>query len=289
MQNTIYKTLVELDVCKESSIIPFYPHVRDRDDVSVLRDTESGVIFLNRTDHIDLSHYEDMSGGTYWGVKNRSEALEKYAKDDVRRAQQFSKLVLRKDYVDVGCGTGGVLNLLKPVAKSVAGVELQKAIRIELQSIGYPIYRTSADLPHLSADVASLFHVFEHVINPITVLKDIHDSLRPGGIIIIEVPHARDVLLQLNSFKEFSLWSEHLILHTHESLKKFLEEAGFSDIKIHGFQRYPLTNHLGWFLNGKPGGHETLSQFVDNRTNEIYVQELEKTNQTDTLIAIAYA
>ncbi len=289
MQNTIRNMLVELGVCKESSIVPFHPHVRDRDDVSVLRDTESGVIFLNRTDHINSSHYENMDGGAYWCAGSRAEALKKYAEDDTRRALQFSELISDKDYVDVGCGTGGVLDRLKSIAKSVVGVELQKSVRTELQSLGYTMYRDVAELPQASADAISLFHVLEHITDPISTLLDIRRALRPGGVVIIEVPHARDVLLHLDSFKEFSLWSEHLILHTRESLRKFLEVAGFSNIEIRGFQRYPLTNHLGWLINGKLCSSGTSSRFTDKHVNTAYIHELEETDKTDTLIAIAYA
>ena len=46
---------------------------------------------------------------------------------------------------------------------------------------------------------------------------------------IIEVPHARDFLIEtfdINSFKDFTFWSEHLILHTKESLVAFAKESG---------------------------------------------------------------
>ena len=111
-----------------------------------------------------------------------------------------------------------------------------------------------------------------------------------NGKIIIEVPSAQDFLLQFDEFddfKKFTFWSEHLILHTENSLKKILKTAGFKKIKILYYQRYNFTNHLGWFVKKKPGGHMFFSNLFDKKMNEVYINYLKKIKKTDTLIAIA--
>jgi hypothetical protein len=60
--------------------------------------------------------------------------------------------------------------------------------------------------------------------------------------------------MYLDSFKESTFWSEHLILHTKESLRKILEAVGFKNIKIEGLQRYPSANHL-YLRHNRLGGH----------------------------------
>ena len=58
------------------------------------------------------------------------------------------------------------------------------------------------------------------------ILKEFKTHLNPGGILIVEVPHAKDFLLsnlKNEDFKNFTLWSQHLILHTRESLQRFLQ------------------------------------------------------------------
>jgi hypothetical protein len=71
-------------------------------------------------------------------------------------------------------------------------------------------------------------------------------------------------------------------LHTSESLKSFGNYAGFTDINIIGIQRYPLSNHLYWLSEGKPGGHN-IFDFLDTKE---YENNLIKNNISDTLIAI---
>jgi hypothetical protein len=112
-----------------------------------------------------------------------------------------------------------------------------------------------------------------------------------GGNLIIEVPHANDFLLknlQVEEFKEFTLWSQHLVLHTKKSLNNFLTYSGYKDIEIFGIQRYSIANHLGWLMNKKPGGH--MSELANIETPELieeYQNALKKADATDTLIAIA--
>ncbi|MFH0887262.1 MAG: hypothetical protein V1843_03750, partial [bacterium] len=115
-------------------------------------------------------------------------------------------------------------------------------------------------------------------------------KMAPGGKIIVEVPHANDALLSLYdspSFKKFTFWSEHLILHTRESLAVFLQEAGFASIVISGFQRYPLANHLYWLSRQKPGGHMEWAFLKTPGIDREYAAMLAAHNMTDTLIAIA--
>ena len=288
MKNRAKELLLKLNLVSEDTIEQFYPYVRDRKDVSVLRDAGSGIIFLNRTDHIDESYYEQLPSGSYWNGKNRDEALKNYQGDNEHRATQFASLFVHKDVVDIACGTGGFLDLIKPKSKSVTGVELQEQMRAELTALGYPMYRIAKDLPGSSFDVATLFYALEHMLDPIATLSDIRKALRPGGVLIVEVPHARDALLELESFKKFSLWSEHLILHTKESLRAFLKEAGFIDIEVTGYQRYPLANHLGWIATGAPDGQNKFPQLLDEQLDLKYKQLLMEHDRTDTLIAIAH-
>ncbi len=108
--------------------------------------------------------------------------------------------------------------------------------------------------------------------------------------IIIEIPHARDFLISFfenEAFKSFTFWSEHLILHTRESISLFLETAGFSKIIVNNFQRYPLANHLHWLSENKPGGHIAWSYLRTKSLDREYANMLSSIDKTDTLIVTA--
>lgn len=279
------KELYELGVVHAEDVEPYFPRVRDRADIAVLRDSKTDVIFLSTTDHMDLAHYEQMEDGSYWGGQTREKALELYREDDERRTAQFGPLIAGKDFIDIGCGTGGLLDRMRTSARSVAGVEPQSYARKELEKLGYPMYRLPADAAKESFDIAGLFHVFEHMTEPLKTLREIRSLLRPNGTLVLEVPHARDVLLKLEAFKAFTLWSEHLVLHTKESLTTYLNAAGFKDVRVEGFQRYSLANHLGWLIDNKPGGQKRHTAF--DAVAAEYANVLKDSGQTDTLIAYA--
>jgi SAM-dependent methyltransferase len=289
--NVTVDQLIELGIIKPPQVSLFHKGVRDNPELSVMRCEASGLMFLSNSSHIDKSYYAVKEGTSYWGDKGRDELLQDTYQDDYRRFCQFKSLIAGKRYLDVGTGLGGILDLVKGTASSVAGIEVQDEIRKELTSIGYQMYSSTDDLPSkCSFDVISLFHVFEHLSNPMKVLSDLYNHLSVGGKIIIEVPHAKDALISifdLDSFKKFTFWSEHLILHTRQSLNSFLSAAGFENISVNGFQRYPLANHLLWLWKGQPGGHSKLNQFRNDELDNEYSKLLNSLDATDTLIAIA--
>ena len=291
MDNKVAATLCDWGVCDESAIEEYYPRVRDRDDISVMRCRKSGVIFTSTSEHMDISHYsEKHEFPHYWKEDNRERALVDSFADDSRRRDQFLSLISNKAWLDVGAGAGGVLDLLRPFAGSVAAVEPQKRALDSLREQHYEAYSDISDVPSGEFDVITLFHVFEHLTDPLGLLKIAHDKLRVGGKIIIEVPHASDFLfafLDLEEFKKFTFWSEHLVLHKRCSLTAFLDRANFRNAVISGFQRYNLANHLHWLKEKQPSGHIKWSMLSTEQLDRAYSNMLQKIDMTDTLIAIA--
>jgi 2-polyprenyl-3-methyl-5-hydroxy-6-metoxy-1,4-benzoquinol methylase len=290
--HSIFRELKDLSAVDPNAIEAFYPNVRDRNDVGVLRCKTSGVIFLDSVDHVASSYYSEKAGTSYWSSEDRNTGLKETAEDDNRRAAQIKDLIKGKSYADVGSGLGGILDLVKPLAKDIVAVEPQKDIRENLQHLGYDVHTSISDLMNSGkkVDLITLFHVFEHITDPLNSLKMLHASLAPGGKIFIEVPHAGDALIttyDLDAFKKFTFWSEHLVLHTKKSLEKYLAAAGFKNISVKGFQRYPLTNHLLWLRDGKPGGQNFYKKLREEKSEQAYAEMLDKNDLTDTIIGIA--
>ncbi len=290
IENKIKSLLIELGISTENSIVPYFPKVRDRDDISVLKCEKSDVIFLSRSDHMNIKHYEETENFRYWGVKDRKTALLNTLEDSQRRFKQFKSIVTNKKWIDVGTGAGGILDLLSSIALKTVAVEPQEQVRKSLLALNYEVYPSVEKVKENDFDVVTLFHTLEHLTDPIDTLKSIKNKMAKGGKIIIEVPHARDFLISFfenDAFKSFTFWSEHLILHTRESLNIFLKTAGFSKIVIKGFQRYSLPNHLYWLAHSKPGGHIAWQQLRTVELENAYFNMLSSIDKTDTLIAIA--
>lgn len=292
VSHPIFQKLRDLGIARPEDFNPISDRVRDRDDVFALRCAQSGIIVLNRTDHINDTVYAEREDLSYWGAGTREKLLQTTADDDKRRAAFIAPHIRGKNYLDIGTGLGGILDLARPLAANVQAVELQASARKLLGELGYTVFKDVRDAPEKSFDVISLFHVYEHIPDQIEFLVAVKKCLKPGGTLIVEVPHARDALITLyesTAFLNFTLWSQHLILHTRESLNRFLDAAAFCDTRIQGVQRYPLSNHLHWLAKAKPGGHQVWDMLNDPALTAAYEGHLSKLDMTDTLLAIARA
>lgn len=283
-RSNVRATLEQIGAIQSSRVIQFAGKTRDR-DVLVYRDPITEVIFIDDF-YVGDSEYES---GTYRGW--RGERTYEDAIDTERRVAQFQSLCFGRSILDFGCGEGNFLRSMVGTATALCGVELQDSYRDALNRDGIECVK-SLSLGPEQVDVTFMFHVLEHLPDPLPVLNSLREvTTRSTGVLVVEVPHARDFLLsevRCKPFIEFTLWSQHLILHTRDSLAKLLKFSGFSEINIYGVQRYGLANHLTWLSQGKPGGHRgPLSHLETRELSEAYQAALAAQDSTDTLVAIA--
>jgi 2-polyprenyl-3-methyl-5-hydroxy-6-metoxy-1,4-benzoquinol methylase len=213
------------------------------------------------------------------------------ATDAKRRFESNLRFVAGKKVVDFGCGSGDFLRLVKNHCDDVIGVELQQDYVDALNADDVKCVSGLDSIENNSIDTCVSFHVIEHLPNPLEVLESLKEKIVSGGMLLIEVPHANDFLLSALSnkqFKQFTLWSQHLVLHTRESLRRMLDHVGFEEIYIEGVQRYPLSNHLNWLANGKARGHKSSLSLIESpMLKDAYADSLARIDATDTLVAIA--
>ena len=301
MKNPIFNELIKLKLISKLNLITLSNRTRDK-KIKVIKDLKTKIIFLEKymtnNEYYSLLKYNDddrkflgKSIKTIANVKTSSGNIKTpLVEDDYRRAVQFEKNLKNKDILDFGCGWGGFLRNVKNY-KSLSGIELRnECINYIQKNIKKIDISDNLNSFNKKFDIITMFHVLEHIPYQIKTLKLLKSKLKNKGKIIIEVPHAEDFLIlqeELKEFKNFTFWSEHLILHTYKSLKSILLKAGFKSVNIQYYQRYNFSNHLGWFLKRKPGGHNFYKEIISDSLNSSYCENLKKLGQTDTLIAIA--
>lgn len=286
----LHRQLLDAGVVGPEPLEHFHPRVRDRADISAFRCPRSGVILLSRIDHINDVFYEEGDHNDFAGLGDVRLLVADQFEDTSRRATDLRPLVTAKDWIDVGTGTGSILSALGSAAATVTAVEPQRDARQRLIGQGLQTWARIEEVPDGSADVLTEFHVFEHLPDPLGHLREARRVLRPGGRAVLEVPHARDLLLTTldsQAFRAFTLWSEHLVLHTRDSLRQLLRLAGFTDVEVAGVQRYPLANHLHWLARCEPGGHRRWSILRDPALDAAYAARLAALDATDTLVVHA--
>lgn len=309
INNPVYKDLKKLKLINDRNIILLNKFTRDK-KIKVYQDKKTKIVFLEKFVRL-TNYYKKQKGSTRDRQKSitylRDGTVLKTSKvnfkneknsiknnivgDDIRRFEKFKKYLKKKKICDFGCGYAGFLTLSKKKTPNLFGIELNKFFLDYLnKNKKYIKTNSSINKFNINFDIVTMFHVLEHLPNQIEILTNIRKKLKKKGKIIIEVPHSRDFLLEkfdLPEFKNFIFWSEHLVLHTKFSLISFLKKAGFKKIKISFCQRYGFTNHLNWFLNKQPGGHDIFKDLYNEKFDQSYRNYLEENEFSDTIIAIA--
>ena len=205
--------------------------------------------------------------------------------DDDRRYNHLSDICIGKRILEFGCGNGGFLRRIKVVASEVTGIELMDDARERLAQEGIVTYK-SIDETEGTYDIICMFMVIEHLNEPDEILRKIYKALCPNGMFICETVNAEDALIskyECEAFKDFTYWSEHVMLFTSETLEKLLQRNGMKTRLNTQIQRYPLSNHLYWLSKGKPGGHMKWIEFSDRTLHLAYEEKLAKAGIADTL------
>lgn len=201
---------------------------------------------------VPISHYEEADGG-FSGAK---EFLQRRnIRDRIRVITKYLKL-------DNTCDIGGskgyfVEELIKSGFKGSYGVDPNK-IQIEAaQRRGVPmIAGTTADIkkifPEKKTKNVTLFHVIEHLPNPIKTISEIYDALPSGGYFVVETPDFDSYAFKKLDYKHKLVYEEHLFYFNTENLKKFLKKIGFGIIhsEKRDFDQYHLNVRESLFRLG---------------------------------------
>lgn len=290
MISDAYKDLETIGLISEASIEKFASSTRDSQSLPVWRDKKSGVVFI-KDFYVGDDSYSSMTDGEQGKDTIKRSSLEDRL-DCTRRLTDFQKFYYGKTVCEIGFGDGQFMRAAAPHSQEFRGIELNSSSLIEARKDGFVVEDNLSKFSENYFETIILFHTFEHFPDPLNKLRQIMRHLKKGGQVIIEVPHAGDFLLRddvaCEAFKRHTLWSQHLILHTRTSLTAMLKHAGFNGVTIQGVQRYPLSNHLYWLANGKPGGHvSTLSAIDNSNLLTCYEASLARLDATDTIIAVA--
>jgi 2-polyprenyl-3-methyl-5-hydroxy-6-metoxy-1,4-benzoquinol methylase len=258
--------------------------VRDRPDLNILECNNCNLVFLDNIEHINDDVYEN-SGMHGTDLLSIESWLKETEKDDQRRINILKNEIYNKKILDFGSGAGGFLLKAQKIAKQAEGVELEKRV-LEYWKNKLKIYGDVEEVKS-NYDLITAFHVIEHLIDPRSMLTQLGSKLDKNGKIFLEVPNSNDILLSLytSNFKDFTYWSKHLFLFNADTLNTLANQAGFKVLAVKQYQRYPLSNHLFWLSEKRPGGHIKWSFLDTPELNSAYSNALASIGKCDTIFA----
>lgn len=166
--------------------------------------------------------------------------------------------------VDIGCGNGALVEMLMAEGWDAYGTEVAPPEHFVNDAVTERIYLGEFDQApflHKPFDIATFWHVFEHLPDPRSYLKILRQSQKPGGALIIEVPNIDSWQAQLYPQRWFNLdVPRHAFHFTPKSLTRLLAEEGYTVTHISHYSAvYSL---YGWV--------QSLLNLVTRRSNILF-------------------
>jgi SAM-dependent methyltransferase len=140
----------------------------------------------------DTSYYGE--GKEKFGFPLIEHTLDYFRSGRARMLKKSLHKNVQAEVLDIGCGNGKFLNYLHQLGfEHLHGIEL--AGNSAKRAAQYPFIKLhigdvdTVDFSSNRVDAITLFHVFEHVTNPLTALNKIDSWLKPEGFLMISFPN----------------------------------------------------------------------------------------------------
>lgn len=236
------------------------------------RCSSCGLMFLDEATVVDRipDFYPD---GYWWEKQGDLWGLEGRYRDWVVRNDQLKFLLSVVPeprswrLLDVGCGGGTFLRLANQVGFEAFGLEQSpEAVRIARGHLPDRLLEGSeTDLISRGEkfDVITLFHVLEHLPNPLGYLKNLRKLLKGPAGLVIQAPNATSVQARMFGPRWYGLdCPRHLYNYTSFSLLHLLGRAGF---RIQRVRHYSLRDNAAACVSSLFPGLDPMSQKVRTR------------------------
>lgn len=160
-----------------------------------------GVNFLQRNQQVKDSYDENYFSSKYVDQYGKSYLqdepnIRKFSQERISVLEKIlGQLIKGKAVFDVGCAFGFFLDECRKKGAKVSGLEIiSGAVQYARRILHLTVQ--CQDLAHFhpvrnSYDIIGLWYVLEHFKDPDKILLKLTQSLKPGGLLAISVPHSR--------------------------------------------------------------------------------------------------
>jgi SAM-dependent methyltransferase len=137
--------------------------------------------------------------------------------------------------LDVGAGPGRLVAALRHSGYEASGIEPSPRSADAAIAKGLPVIPTSIE-EHTASDLdaAVMWHVLEHLDQPLEALMRIRGWLRPGGVMLVGVPNVSSLQAKLGGEAWWHLdVPRHRVHYTPAGLEALFKRSGFDDFEVH--------------------------------------------------------
>ena len=145
------------------------------------------------------SYYDEFAG---WYERERHLPYHRMLDDlEVEIVERYAR---GKQALEVGCGTGLILDRVARFASSASGIDLSGGMLAKAAARGLHVAQASAtELPIATAsvDVAYSFKVLAHIPDIAGAMREMARVVRPGGYVLAEFYNARSLRRLVKALK----------------------------------------------------------------------------------------
>ncbi len=207
------------ELCNSKKLIQFYDKARYNQKGTWLVCKKCGFVFNKCKENLllEFAAHKWKSGKEYF--------KDAYENADNRLGFAWPFLKEKADYLEVGCGTGAFLGLLKKSDLKAVGIEPEKAFFKEAIKRGTVFNGTFEEFKSEKLfDAVFFWHSLEHFKSVNSTLSKAAKLLKPGGLIFIEVPNIKRPYAKLSFF----FTNMHASYFSTNTLNSFLIKNGFT-------------------------------------------------------------
>jgi len=195
----------------------------------------------------------------YGYLRSRFRQIFRHIRLRIRAALIVTRLKPGGTILEIGCGDGELLAEMQRRSFKVKGIELNQAAAARaVQKYGFDIEVgtfTQAKLVNDSFDAIILYHVLEHLIDPLEVLKKLKKTLKCGAVLVIGTPNSDSLEARIfgNHWVGYDL-PRHLFTFSEKKLVETLKNMGFKDIvTVHEIDTNSWMLSINWRLQASSG------------------------------------
>lgn len=134
--------------------------------------------------------------------------------------------------LDIGASSGEFVALMKSLGCDAHGIEPHEGYASFARSLGLNVTNGSLkgslrSMGSETFDLITMFHVLEHLSDPVGALRLIGERLSPGGRLYIEVPNATRA-----TSPTYMFFKAHTLYFDQTSLSNLLAAAGYDTVAL---------------------------------------------------------
>lgn len=218
-----------------------------------------------------VNFYEDLEDQEYENTRQERKLQEQ------RLIKFFSIYKPKGRLLDIGAGSGIMVEAALERGYLAEGVEPSKWLQQNARKLGLPIYLGVFPHPEIRGpyDIVTFVDVIEHVTYPGELLSEIHKTLADDGILVLVTPDVRSIAARLLGYKWWHYRFAHIGYFNRKNLVMLLQKAGFKVQRITRPSWYFTIRYLGTrFLSFLPKFMQfSLPKFLDKITIPINLRD----------------